>query len=88
MTRAPARWSSCARATPGRSASTPAGRRSTRASTSATRGPFVVFSLLKRFLEHEGLEATLVANVTDINDKIYDGGAGRGRAVGASWRAR
>jgi len=33
--------------------------------------PFVVFSLLKRFLEHEGLETTLVANVTDINDKIY-----------------
>jgi cysteinyl-tRNA synthetase len=33
--------------------------------------PFVVFSLLKRFLEHEGLDATLVANVTDINDKIY-----------------
>jgi cysteinyl-tRNA synthetase len=33
--------------------------------------PFVVFSLLKRFLEHEGYDATLVANVTDINDKIY-----------------
>src|SRR3954449_8910736 len=33
--------------------------------------PFVVFSLLKRFLEHEGLETVLVANVTDINDKIY-----------------
>jgi cysteinyl-tRNA synthetase len=34
--------------------------------------PFVVFSLLKRFLEHEGLDATLVINVTDVNDKIYD----------------
>jgi cysteinyl-tRNA synthetase len=34
--------------------------------------PFVVFSQLKRFLEHEGYEVTLVANVTDINDKIYD----------------
>jgi cysteinyl-tRNA synthetase len=33
--------------------------------------PFVVFSTFKRFLEHEGLEATLVANITDINDKIY-----------------
>jgi cysteinyl-tRNA synthetase len=33
--------------------------------------PFVVFSLLKRFLQHEGYEVTLVANVTDINDKIY-----------------
>ena len=34
--------------------------------------PYVVPSLLKRFLEHEGYEVTLVANVTDINDKIYD----------------
>ena len=33
---------------------------------------FVVYSLLKRFLEHEGYTATLVANVTDVNDKIYD----------------
>src|SRR4051795_3800491 len=34
--------------------------------------PFVVFSLFKRFLEHEGYDATFVANVTDVNDKIYD----------------
>ncbi|MDX6607933.1 MAG: cysteinyl-tRNA synthetase [Solirubrobacterales bacterium] len=34
--------------------------------------PFVVFTLLKRFLEHQGLDAELVINVTDINDKIYD----------------
>ena len=34
--------------------------------------PFVVFSLLRRFLEHEGYDATFVANVTDVNDKIYD----------------
>jgi cysteinyl-tRNA synthetase len=34
--------------------------------------PYVVFTLLKRFLEHEGLDAKLVINVTDINDKIYD----------------
>jgi cysteinyl-tRNA synthetase len=34
--------------------------------------PFVVFSQLKRFLEHEGYHVTFVANVTDINDKIYD----------------
>ena len=33
--------------------------------------PFVVFSLLKRFLAHEGYAAEFVANVTDINDKIY-----------------
>ncbi len=34
--------------------------------------PFVVFSLLTRFLEHEGYDVTFVANVTDVNDKIYD----------------
>jgi cysteinyl-tRNA synthetase len=34
--------------------------------------PYVVFSLLARFLEHEGLETELVMNVTDVNDKIYD----------------
>jgi cysteinyl-tRNA synthetase len=34
--------------------------------------PYVIPSLLKRFLEHEGYTVTLVANVTDINDKIYD----------------
>jgi cysteinyl-tRNA synthetase len=34
--------------------------------------PYVVFTLLKRFLAHEGYEPRLVVNVTDINDKIYD----------------
>ncbi len=34
--------------------------------------PYVVFMLLKRFLEHEGYEVDLVVNVTDVNDKIYD----------------
>ena len=34
--------------------------------------PFVVFSLLKRYLVHEGYEVTLVFNITDVNDKIYD----------------
>ena len=32
--------------------------------------PFVVYSLLKRFLVHEGYEVTFVANITDVNDKI------------------
>jgi cysteinyl-tRNA synthetase len=41
--------------------------------------PFVVFSLLKRYLEHEDLEATLVVNVTDVNDKIYDAARAQGR---------
>ena len=48
--------------------------------------PFVVFSLLKRFLEHEGLEVTLVENVTDVNDKIYD--AARGAGVASADLAR
>jgi len=34
--------------------------------------PFVIFSLLARFLKSEGYKAKLVVNVTDINDKIYD----------------
>jgi cysteinyl-tRNA synthetase len=33
--------------------------------------PFVVFSLLARFLRSEGYGARLVVNVTDVNDKIY-----------------
>jgi cysteinyl-tRNA synthetase len=33
--------------------------------------PFVVFSVLKRFLVHEGYDVEFVANITDINDKIY-----------------
>ena len=41
--------------------------------------PFVVFSQLKRFLEHEGLATTLVANITDINDKIYTAAQAAGR---------
>ena len=56
--------------------------------------PFVVFSLLKRFLEHEGYEATLVINVTDINDKIYVAARAAGQAsmelaaeMGAHYRA-
>jgi len=34
--------------------------------------PYVVFSLLKRLLDHEGYAATLVVNITDVNDKIYE----------------
>jgi cysteinyl-tRNA synthetase len=41
--------------------------------------PFVVFSQLKRFLEHEGYAVTFVANVTDINDKIYNAARAAGR---------
>jgi cysteinyl-tRNA synthetase len=33
--------------------------------------PFVMFSLFKRFLVHEGYDVIFVSNITDINDKIY-----------------
>ncbi len=41
--------------------------------------PFVVFSLLARFLRREGYEVSLVVNVTDVNDKIYDAARVAGR---------
>jgi cysteinyl-tRNA synthetase len=40
--------------------------------------PFVVFSLLARFLRSEGRDAKLVINVTDVNDKIYAAARGLG----------
>jgi cysteinyl-tRNA synthetase len=40
--------------------------------------PFVIFSLLARFLRSEGYAAKLAINVTDINDKIYTAAAERG----------
>ena len=40
--------------------------------------PFVIFSLLKRFLGHEGYGVQLVINVTDVNDKIYDAARAQG----------
>ena len=42
--------------------------------------PFVVFSLLRRFLVHEGYDVTLVINITDVNDKIYDAAQAAGCA--------
>jgi len=45
--------------------------------------PYVVFSLLKRFLVHEGYDVTFVANVTDVNDKIYDAARAAGVASDA-----
>ncbi|MEA2225896.1 MAG: cysteinyl-tRNA synthetase [Solirubrobacteraceae bacterium] len=41
--------------------------------------PFVIFSVLKRYLEHEGYGVDLVINVTDVNDKIYDAARAQGR---------
>ncbi len=40
--------------------------------------PFVVFSVLKRFLDRRGTPAVLVCNLTDVNDKIYDAGRREG----------
>ncbi len=42
--------------------------------------PFVVYSLLARFLRHEGYDVTLVFNITDVNDKIYGAAAAAGVA--------
>jgi len=41
--------------------------------------PYVIFSWLKRYLVHEGYDVTFVANVTDVNDKIYDAASAQGR---------
>ena len=68
------------------SASTPAGRRSTTASTSATPGPFVVFSLLKRFLEHEGYDADARRQRHRRQRQDLRRGARRGRPERASSR--
>src|SRR5436309_1495041 len=48
--------------------------------------PYVVFSLLKRFLVHEGYQVLFVTNVTDVNDKIY--AAARERDVPSADLAR
>jgi cysteinyl-tRNA synthetase len=48
--------------------------------------PFVIFSVLSRFLRREGYEVTLVINVTDVNDKIYD--AARAQGVPSEQLAR
>jgi cysteinyl-tRNA synthetase len=48
--------------------------------------PYIVFSLLKRFLDHEGYDTSLVVNITDVNDKIYD--AARERGVPSAELAR
>ncbi len=43
--------------------------------------PYVIFMLFRRLLERLGYDATLVINVTDVNDKIYD--AAREAGVGS-----
>ena len=45
--------------------------------------PFLIFSLLTRFLRSEGYLAKLVVNVTDVNDKIYAAAHEAGEASAA-----
>jgi cysteinyl-tRNA synthetase len=40
--------------------------------------PFVVFMVLKRYLERRGTRVRLVSNLTDVNDKIYDAAKAEG----------
>jgi cysteinyl-tRNA synthetase len=40
--------------------------------------PYVVFSLFARFLRREGYDVSLVVNLTDVNDKIYDAARAQG----------
>ena len=75
-------WRSC-RPRPGRSACTSAGRLSTSGSTSGTRVPFVISMWLRRWLRERGYEVTLVENITDINDKIYEAAPGASAALAA-----
>ena len=48
--------------------------------------PYVVFSLLARLFVHEGYKVTFVANITDVNDKIYNAALAAG--VGSEQLAR
>ncbi len=49
--------------------------------------PFVISMWLKRWLEQQGYEVTLVENITDINDKIYEAAPGAsGKLAGEATR--
>jgi cysteinyl-tRNA synthetase len=45
--------------------------------------PFVLSMWLRRWLDERGYEATLVENITDINDKIYDAAPNRSAELAA-----
>ena len=47
---------------------------------------FVVFTWLARWLRHQGYDVTLVHNIDDVNDKIYE--AAPGRSAGLARRDR
>jgi cysteinyl-tRNA synthetase len=43
--------------------------------------PFVLSMWLRRWLSQRGYEVTLVENITDVNDKIYDAAPGKSAAL-------
>jgi cysteinyl-tRNA synthetase len=45
--------------------------------------PFVISMWLRRWLAEGGYEVTLVENITDVNDKIYDAAPGRSATLAA-----
>ena len=45
--------------------------------------PFVIAMWLKRWLEQQAYDVTLVVNITDINDKIYDAAPGNSAQLAA-----
>src|SRR6478735_1136612 len=45
--------------------------------------PFVLGMWLRAWLRHQGYDATLVHNITDVNDKIYDAAPGASAELAA-----
>jgi cysteinyl-tRNA synthetase len=45
--------------------------------------PFILGMWLRAWLRHRGYDATLVHNITDVNDKIYDAAPGRSAELAA-----
>src|SRR5438874_2597900 len=45
--------------------------------------PFVISMWLRRWLAERGYDVTLVENITDVNDKIYDAAPGQSAALAA-----